>query len=170
MSHDPDAAYEARLRARLPVYSTRLVRECSVSFSARHRVKTPEDAAFVLRRYFEDKDREELVALLLDTALTVIGIARVSTGGLAGTVVEPAQVFKPAILANAAAVIVAHNHPSGNPEPSAEDVRATHRLASAGSVLGIPVNDHLIVTATTHTSFAERGLMPARTAQLVVDL
>ena len=67
--------------------------------------------------------------------------------------------FKAAILANAAALIVAHNHPSGNPEPSREDLKVTRQLVEAGKVMGIPLHDHLILTGDGHTSFAERGLL-----------
>ena len=83
----------------------------------------------------------------------------VSQGGLAASIVEPRAVFRKAILENAAAVICLHNHPSGNPEPSREDIRITRQLVAAGKLMGIPVHDHLIIAGATFTSFAERGLM-----------
>ena len=97
--------------------------------------------------------------VLLDTANKMIGLSRISVGGLASSIVEPRQVFKTAILANAAAIILAHNHPSGNPEPSREDIRITRQLVEAGKLMGVPVHDHLIIAETGHTSLAERGLM-----------
>lgn len=151
--------YQQRLFAHLPVYSTRLIRETTVSFSERYHVKCPGDVALILQDYFRDKDREEFVAVLLDTANTIIGLVRVSVGGLNSSIVEPAQVFKAAILGNTAKLLVAHNHPSGNPEPSREDVRTTKHLVEAGKLLGIPVVDHLIVTESEVTSLAERGLI-----------
>ncbi len=105
------------------------------------------------------KDREEFLTVLLDTANTILGLALISVGGLAVSVVEPRQVFKVAILANASALILAHNHPSGNPEPSREDIRITRQLVEAGQLMGIPVHDHLIIAGDTYTSLAERGLM-----------
>ncbi len=93
-------------------------------------------------------------------ANTLIGLACVSVDGLAASIVEPRQVFKVAILANAAAVILAHNHPSGNPEPSREDIRVTRSLVEAGKLMGLPIHDHLIITDHGYTSLAERGLLP----------
>jgi DNA repair protein RadC len=151
--------YRLRLLTCVPVFSTRLVRESAVPYAERLRLKTPSDAARLLRDYFADKDREEVVAVLLDPSLTVIGLARVSVGGLAVALIEPAQVFKAAILANAGSVILAHNHPSGNPEPSHPDIVVTEKLVAGGEILGIRVHDHLIVTADGHTSLAERGLV-----------
>ncbi len=151
--------YQARLFAHLPVYSTRLVRETTVSFSERYHVQCPGDVALILQDYFRDKDREEFVAVLLDTASTIIGLVRVSVGGLSSSIVEPKQVFKAAILGNAAKLLVAHNHPSGNPEPSREDVLVTKQLVEAGKLLGLPVLDHLIVTEGGFVSLSERGLI-----------
>ena len=97
--------------------------------------------------------------MLLDTANTIIGLSQISVGGLAASIVEPRQVFKVAILANAAAIICVHNHPSGNVEPSREDIRITRQLVEAGKLMGIPVHDHLIIGHNTFTSMAERGLI-----------
>ena len=113
----------------------------------------------MLAEYFEDRDREEFVVVLLDTANTITGLHVASVGGLAAAIVEPRQVFKAAVLANAAAILLAHNHPSGNPEPSREDVAVTKQLVEAGRVMGIPVHDHLIITGHGYTSLAERGVM-----------
>ena len=97
--------------------------------------------------------------VLLDTANSVLGLAQISVGGLAASIVEPRQVFKVAILSNAAAVILSHNHPSGNVEPSREDIRITRQLVDAGKLMGVPVHDHIIVGQNAYTSLAERGLM-----------
>jgi DNA repair protein RadC len=82
-----------------------------------------------------------------------------SIGGLAASIVEPCQVFKAAILANAAAIILAHNHPSGNPGASREDIKITWQLVEAGKLMGVPVHDHLVITDHGYTSLAEQGLM-----------
>ena len=152
-------AYRDALFSGVPLYTTRLVRERTFTFPTRDQVRSPTDAAVILRAYFEYRDREEFLVVFLDTANTVVGIHVASVGGLAASIVEPRQVFKAAVLANAAAVLLAHNHPSGNPEPSREDVAVTRQLVEAGKVMGIPVHDHLIVTDHGHTSLAERGLM-----------
>lgn len=151
--------YQLRLFAHLPLYTTRLVREAHFTFPERTQVQTPADVAAVLRAYFEDRDREEFIVCLLDTANTLVGLSCTSVGGLAAAIVEPRQVFKVAILANAAALILAHNHPSGNPEPSREDVRLTRQLSEAGALMGIPVHDHLIITDHGYTSLTERGVL-----------
>lgn len=86
------------------------------------------------------------MVLMLDAKNQVIGINTVSVGNLASTPVHPREVFKPAILSNAAAVILCHNHPSNDPTPSADDKKLTGQLKAAGDALGIPVLDHIIIT------------------------
>jgi len=135
------------------------VREAEFTFPQRAQVSCPEDIAAVLREYYQDKDREEFLIVLLDTANTVTGLSCVSVGGLAASIVEPRQVFKTAILSNAAAIICAHNHPSGNPSASQADIRITRQLVEAGKLMGVPVHDHLILTDHGYTSLAEQGLM-----------
>jgi proteasome lid subunit RPN8/RPN11 len=137
-------AYRDALFSGVPLYTTRLVRERTFTFPTRDQVRSPADAAAVLAEYFSDRDREEFVVAFLDTANTLTGLHVASVGGLAASIVEPRQVFKAAVLANAAAVLLAHNHPSGNPEPSREDVAVTRQLVEAGRVMGVPVHDHLI--------------------------
>lgn len=152
-------AYRQALFSGIPLYTTRLVREKTFRFAERTQVSTPAEVAQALIPYFADKDREECVAALVDTANSLIGLVQISVGGLAASIVEPRQIFKAAILANAAAVICLHNHPSGNPEPSREDIRITRQLVEAGKLLGIPLHDHVIIAENTYTSLAERGLM-----------
>lgn len=152
-------AYQRHLFSHVPLYTTRLVREGCFTFSERGQVNTPEAVANVLQDYFEGRDREEFVVVLLDTANTMIGLSVLSVGGLAAAIVEPRQVFKTAFLANAASIICAHNHISGNPEPSREDIRITRQLVEAGKLMGVPLLDHLILTDEGHVSLAERGLL-----------
>ena len=151
--------YQLQLFSNFPLYTTRLVCEQTFPFCDRIQVSTPADVAPILQEYFRDKDREEFIVVLLTTANTILGLAQISVGGLAASIVEPRQVFKVAILANAAAVILAHNHPSQNPEPSREDIRITRQLVEAGQLMGVPVHDHLIIAGATYTSLAERRLM-----------
>ena len=151
--------YQKQLFGFTPIYTTRLVRETTFIFPDRKQMCAAEDVAGVLHEYYQDKDREEFFVVLLDTANTIIGLSKISTGGLASSIVEPRQVFKAAILSNAAAIILAHNHPSGNPEPSSDDIRITRQLLEAGKIMGIPVHDHLIIHDQGFTSFAERSLL-----------
>ena len=98
------------------------------------------------------------VAILLD-GKKVIGFNVVSLGSLTAALVHPREVFKPAILANAANLILAHNHPSGDPEPAAEDRAITERLRHAADLLGITVLDHVVIGDGTFRSFAEEHLI-----------
>jgi DNA repair protein RadC len=111
-------------------------------------------AAF--REEAELADRERFVLVLLDGKNRVIGFHVVSVGSLTAALVHPREVFKAAILANAAAVILAHNHPSGDPEPSAEDRALTARLRQVGELVGIRVLDHVVIGDGSFTSLAER--------------
>ena len=95
--------------------------------------------------YLDEEDREHFVSMMLDAKNKVIGIYTVSIGTLCCTVVSPREVFKAAILANAASIIVAHNHPSGDVTPSPEDIQVTATLKQAGKLLDIEVLDHVIV-------------------------
>lgn len=125
----------------------------------RVQVCSPEDVAAVYGPLMRDLKREVFKVVLLNTANVIIGDHNASEGGLATSIVEPRAVFQKAILENAAAVICLHNHPSGNPEPSHEDVRVTRQLVEAGKLVGIPVHDHLIIAGHGYTSLAERGLV-----------
>ena len=151
--------YQGCLFSHVPFYTTRLVRETHFTFSHRKQVSSPEEVADLLQQYFQDKDREEFLVVLLDTSNSLIGFSQISVGGLAASIVEPRQVFKVAILANAAAIILAHQHPSGNPEPSCEDIRITRQLVEAVKFMCIPVHDHLVIAENGYTSLAERGLL-----------
>lgn len=125
----------------------------------RVQVCSPEDVAKVYGPVMRDLSKEIFKVVLLNTANYIIGDYTASEGGLASSIVEPRGVFKKAIVEQAAAIICLHNHPSGNPEPSREDIRVTRQLVEVGKLVGIPVHDHLIIAGATYTSLAERGLM-----------
>ncbi|MDE2290817.1 MAG: DNA repair protein RadC [Elusimicrobia bacterium] len=103
--------------------------------------------------------KEHFVALYLDACHRPLHRETVSVGTLTASLVHPREVFAPALERPAAALIVAHNHPSGDPEPSREDRETTRRLCEAGRILGLPLLDHLIVAARGYFSFRERGLL-----------
>lgn len=123
----------------------------------RTNVRQAEDVFRMFRREVATLDREVFSAVLLDGRNSVLGVNRVSVGSLTATLVHPREVFKAAILANAAALILVHNHPSGDPTPSAEDDALTTRLRSAGELMGIKVLDHIVLTGDTYRSMAEVG-------------
>ena len=104
-------------------------------------------------------DRECFVGIYLNTRGQVLATELISMGTLSASLVHPREVFKVALLMNAAAIIVAHNHPSGGTMPSSEDKDATRRLCRAGELLGVPVMDHLIVAKDGHYSFKENGAL-----------
>jgi DNA repair protein RadC len=122
-------------------------------------LRCPEDAAKRLIPMLRDRDRESFLVLLLDAQNALRHVAEISTGTLNASLVHPREVFKRAVQSSAAAIIVAHNHPSGNPEPSREDIEITRQLTDSGKILGIPLQDHLIIAGSRFTSFAERGLI-----------
>ena len=121
-------------------------------------VKTPEDVASLVRRRLKDKKKEYFLALLLDTRNQLIKVAEISIGSLEASIVHPREVFKEAISASAAAVIFAHNHPSGVPEASEDDINLTKRLAEAGEIVGIDVLDHIIIGDKKYLSLKREGL------------
>ncbi len=151
--------YLNHIFSHVPLYTTRLVRERDIPLRTRGKLRMPEDVVAFLSGYFKDKDREEFLALYLDTAMSVTSISQISVGGLASTIVEPRQIFKVAVLSNAASMILAHNHPSGNPQPSREDISITRQIKNAGKIMGIPVRDHIIIGDESYVSFIERGLI-----------
>ncbi|WP_285880696.1 RadC family protein [Neobacillus mesonae] len=123
-------------------------------------IRSPEDAQQLAASYIADEDREVLLVLMLNTKNQVVGLHRAHVGSLNSSIVHPREVMKCAILNNAASIIISHQHPSGDPTPSREDIEVTKRLAEAGKVLGIEVLDHIIVTHTgKHVSLKEKGYL-----------
>lgn len=120
-------------------------------------LRSKDEALALLDVVFEDLDRENFIVVLLGPMSELIGISTVSVGSTTCTVIHPREVFKPAILGNASAIILAHNHPSGDMTPSIADCEVTEILRNAGLVLNIPVIDHIIWTTQGHFSFAENG-------------
>jgi len=121
-------------------------------------VKTPEDVMTLVRGRLKDKKKEYFVALLLDTRNQLIKISEVSVGSLDASIVHPREVFKEAIAGSAASVIFVHNHPSGDPAASEDDIRLTKRLAEVGEIVGIDVLDHIIIGDKNYLSLKREGL------------
>lgn len=108
---------------------------------------------------FHDKQKEYFLLLLLNTQNEIISQEAVSIGTLNASLVHPREVFRSAIKAGCASIIVAHNHPSGSLEPSMEDLQITRRLQDAGKLLGIELVDHVIISKQGYSSFRERNLL-----------
>ncbi len=119
----------------------------------------PRDVSNLLMPDLRYQKKEHLKSLLLDTKNRVLAIKTVSIGDLSSSIVHPREVYKDAVLASAASIIVAHNHPSGDPTPSAEDVAVTKRLILSGEIMGIDLLDHIVLGDGTFVSLKERGLI-----------
>jgi DNA repair protein RadC len=125
----------------------------------RVQVRTPQSAAELLLPQYGNRSVEQFGVVLLDTKHRVLRTTVVSVGTLDASIVHPREVFREATAAGAAALMLFHNHPSGDPEPSAEDVQLTRRLVAAGVLMGIDVIDHLILADVRYCSLKERGLI-----------
>lgn len=135
-----------------------LVREpASKPYESRRRMVSGSDAAALLRVFLGDDPRERVVAIYLDAQNVAIGIHDVSVGTAGGAMVHPREVFGPAIALAASALIVAHNHPSGDPTPSSEDKAITQRLRDAGELLGIQLLDHIVMGTERFYTFADES-------------
>jgi DNA repair protein RadC len=148
-------AKAAQIKAALEL-SRRL--EANASEKPTRILKSPEDVAAEVKSQLKGKKKEHFLVLCLDTRNRLIDRKLVSMGSLDTSIVHPREVFKEAISSCAASVILAHNHPSGNSEPSKEDVELTRRLVRTGEIVGIDVLDHIIVCDKGFVSLKARSL------------
>ncbi|MBA7638036.1 hypothetical protein ES703_45685 [subsurface metagenome] len=121
-------------------------------------VKTPEEVVNLVRGRLKGKQKEYFLALLLNTRNQLIKVAEISVGSLDSSLVHPREVFKEAISASAASAIFVHNHPSGDPTASEDDIKLTKRLVKAGEIVGIDVLDHIIIGDKKYLSLKREGL------------
>jgi DNA repair protein RadC len=122
-------------------------------------VKDPEAVVKAIRSSIKDKAKEHFKLILLNPRNKIIGISTISMGTLNASLVHPREVFKDAITHSAASVVLAHNHPSGDPDPSEDDIKITKKLVDSGKLLGIEVLDHIVICKNNFCSFKERGLL-----------
>lgn len=127
--------------------------------AGRPQITTPENAAALVRPLLAGRDREHCLLVNLDVKHRLLGIATVSVGTADHTFMAPREVYRDALLAGASAIFLAHNHPSGDATPSADDRQLTRRLAQAGSTLGVDLLDHLVVGDPEWTSLARLGVL-----------
>ncbi|HLV24338.1 MAG TPA: JAB domain-containing protein [Moheibacter sp.] len=140
------------------VTEVELIYRTDSSFNERHKISNTEDAHNILRQNWDENKielLEQAKILLLNRAMQVLGIYNLSSGGTSGTVVDAKQIFAVALKANASAIILAHNHPSGNLTPSDADKKITEKICKGGKFLDIEVLDHIIITKNQYYSFAD---------------
>lgn len=143
---------------RVDIVSLKLVRESSVLYRQRT-IRSPKDAYELVQSFVEDADRERFLVVCLDTKNRPTSISECHVGSLNASIAHPREIMKSAVLSNAASVLLVHNHPSGDPTPSPEDIDVTKRISQAGEILGIEVIDHLIVGDGEFVSLKEKGHM-----------
>ena len=122
-------------------------------------IRTPSDLHDNYHSLFDNQVRERFMVFWLNSANKVVGFEIITEGILNSSLAHPREVFRGAIVATSASIIIAHNHPSGNAEPSSEDIARTRQIVEAGKIIGITVHDHIIFANSTFTSMAERGLL-----------
>lgn len=122
-------------------------------------IRGPDDVVALIGKKLKKEPREHFLVILLNARHEATAVETISIGSLNASIVHPREVFKPALLASAASVVLVHNHPSGDAEPSEEDLSITRRLVEAGELLGIGVLDHVIVAGRGVVSFRSRQLL-----------
>ena len=125
----------------------------------RKQIKTPDDARSMLEEQLRSCHREELHMIMLDIRNRVIRTVRLSEGGLSSAVIQPRDLFREAVKANAASIILVHNHPSGDHSPSQDDIDSSLRLIEMGGLMGIRVIDHLVISLSGYISMKQEGMI-----------
>lgn len=123
------------------------------------KVSSPKDVYELMKDYLKGADREYLVLLSLDMKNNINSINTVSIRSLNSSIVHPREIFKTAILSNAASIILIHNHPSGDTTPSKEDINITYRIKESGKILGIELLDHVILGDNSYSSLKEKSIL-----------
>ena len=143
---------------RINIVSIKMIKESSFLYQTRT-ISSPKDAYEMIKEQLEGLDREQFIIACLNTKNEPTNITVVSVGSLNKAIVHPREVFKTAILSNAASIMAFHNHPSDETTPSQQDIQLTNRLYEAGELLGIKLLDHLIIGDGTFTSLKEKGYL-----------
>lgn len=135
------------------------VREIEYSYDKRPKISDVSDVVKAVKPMIADTNKEFFVALYLNTKNCILRQEVISIGSLNANIVHPREVFRTACIVSASSIIVAHNHPSGDPAPSREDIELTKKLAESGKMIGIEVLDHVIIGHDRNYSFKEAGLL-----------
>lgn len=123
------------------------------------KITSPADIAEIFIPLLRDEIKEQFIVVCLNSSNKIIKYEKISQGNLNSSVVHPREIFKSAVENNSASIILIHNHPSENPEPSNEDISITKKIVEAGKMMDIPVFDHVIIAGNSYTSFVERRLI-----------
>lgn len=123
------------------------------------KITSPSDIAEIFIPLLRDELKEQFIVVCLSSANKIIKYERISQGNLNSSVVHQREIFRTAIENNSASIILIHNHPSENPEPSNEDISITKKIVEAGKIMDIPIFDHIIIAGNSYTSFVERRLI-----------
>lgn len=134
-------------------------REPQQSQGSRVQIESPEEAVDLVKGYFRGRKREHFFVIILDNRNRLIRTSRISIGSMNASIAHPREIFREAISCMAAGIILVHNHPSGDPEPSREDIELTRQLVRAGELVGIGVFDHLILGDRNWISLKQKGMM-----------
>jgi DNA repair protein RadC len=148
-----------RFKVIRPVFETLVINDITADYVGRKARITTSGDVFRLFSFLANETKEHFLALHLDSKNTVLCIDHVSSGSLNASIVHPREVFKACLLSSAAALILMHNHPSGDPTPSREDLELTGRLREAVELLGVRILDHVIIGSGCYVSLADRGLL-----------
>ena len=148
----------SNMAKRINIVSIKMVKESSFLYQTRT-ISSPKDAYEMIKDQLEGLDREQFIVACLNTKNEPTNISVVAVGTLNKAIVHPREVFKTAILSNAASIMAFHNHPSGETTPSQQDIQLTNRLYEAGELIGIKLLDHLIIGDGTFTSLKEKGYL-----------
>jgi DNA repair protein RadC len=147
------------VKARQIIAALSLAKSLSVPQAERCIIRSPKDVADLLRPEIGYQQREHFVVLFLDTKNRLIAKETIAIGSLNACIVHPREVLKAAIKRSSATIVLSHNHPSGDTNPSQEDIQITTRLIDAGNIIGIEILDHVIVGLDRHYSLKENGHM-----------
>lgn len=148
-----------KVKARQIISALKLARVLNVPADKPYVISSPQDAALLMTPELGFLQREEFHCIYLNTKNQVIGKEAISVGSLNAAIVHPREVYKSAIKKSSCSLICIHNHPSGDPTPSQEDILLTKRLVAAGEIIGIEVLDHLVIASHSYCSMKEKGLM-----------
>ena len=144
---------------RVDIVAIKMVKEGSILYTKR-KITSPSDAVSIGNEFLHNADREKLLVCSLDTRNQPLTINIASEGSLNSAIVHPREIFKAAILSNAASIILFHNHPSGDVSPSNEDINITRRIKEAGKIIGIELLDHIIIGFNSNfCSLKEKGFL-----------
>lgn len=144
---------------RIDIVKIKMVKESSVKYENR-RIKNPWDAYKIFNDYIDDSNKEMFVLMCLNNKNEPTHISTISIGSVNESIATPAEVFKVALLSNANKIMVCHNHPSGDPQPSESDRNITERLYDSGAIIGIKLLDHIIIGDDVYYSFKENDEVP----------